>query len=471
GSGINLSSLKLKFDHYGEITENDIGGVDGKDVAGSSTRIADYIKGVSVYMGSTKVGSTDIANFTKSTTGVYEGAISLNGATIPTNAVQRLYVAVDVNTVVDSGDFNEFWSVMATSLRFNDGTGVVMTYTPTSTATNSGTLEKFFKAQSFETANSIDLKATISGSNPNEGIQLGKKSVTFEAPLLKFTLKAEGSALVVNKIPVLLTSDANVGTIATDAVLSWGSNTDSQSVTAAATTQTVTFGNTSDLGITIADGSSVTFTVTTTMVKLDGSTFIEGKKMKADLTIANIQATDSSNSDVTTLNGSANGYYQHFYTIAPVVTVGTTSITPVANGGSSTKADSYINVTITAQGGTIYLNTLSTTNPTTKSSLLAVKNGDGNTSLVGTAYTPSGDYTTATTNSGADEYYTIQDGKSITIRVDSTVNQATTTARAGMKITALQFGTVVTDENTRSANVMNWSDLTDKLKTAQITLN
>jgi hypothetical protein len=456
GSGINLTSLKLKFDHAG--TGN---------VGGSSTHIADYIKGVSVWMGSTKIGSTDIANFAKSNTGIYEGTIALTGATISTNAVQRFYVSVDANPVIDSGDYNEFWSTMVTSIRFTDGTGAIMTYSNSATV-NSGTMEKLFKTQSYATANSIDLKATVSSTNPQESVVLGKKASTYTTEVLKFTLKAEGSDITVNKIPVLLTSTTdNLGVLATDAVLSWsGSNSDSQSVTASALTQTVTFGNTSDLGIKITDGSSLEFQVTITMAKLDGSTVHEGDSIKGDLTIASVQATDAVDGDVATFNGSANGYAQHLYTIAPVVTVGTTSITPVANGGSPTKADAYVDVTILAQGGTIYLNGVASA---TVPSITAAANGDVNTTLVGTSYTPSGSY--VTTGSGATEYYTINDGQSMTIRVAATVNQATTTARGGLKLTAIHFGTDNSTEVLRGAYTLNWSNLTDKLKTAQVTLN
>ncbi|HYC34610.1 MAG TPA: hypothetical protein VEC13_02660, partial [Candidatus Paceibacterota bacterium] len=70
-------------------------------------------------------------------------------------------------------------------------------------------------------------------------------------------------------------------------------------------------------------------------------------------------------------------------------------------------------------------------------------------------------------------YYTVNEDKSMTIEVTGVVSQSTvttTTVLAGMKGTKIQFGTASTDDDTRSAIDLDWSDLTDQLKSGQTPL-
>ena len=453
GSGVNLTSMKLTF------TKTDLTDL-------SSTRIADFIKTVSVWEGTTKVGSANIADFAKSNTGIYNGTIILSGATVPTNTVKRFYIAVDSNTTVDSKNFDKSWSTEVTSIRFQDGTGVIMT-----SSVFSPLVKRDFTVKAFADANSIDLKASVTSNNPSEGIVVGKEGSTFDATVLNFTLKAEGSDLTVNKIPVLLTAiGATPSVLATDAVLSWGTNSsDSQSVNSGAPS-TVMFGNTSDLGIVITKGSSMTFTVKLTMAKLDGTDFSEGDSIKADLTVLGIQALDSKDMDVATdeLNGTANGFYQHFYTIAPAVSVVSSSIVADPNGTlAAATATAKIKIAITAKGGTIYVNG---SNPTISGLIVA---GDGTANVVVNSYdfVVSGDYTRTGAIGTVGEYFTIEQDKTMYIEVNGTVElTATATERAGMLISAVKFGTEYTDATHRSANTINWSTLTDLLKSGKVLL-
>lgn len=122
---------------------------------------------------------------------------------------------------------------------------------------------------------------------------------------------------------------------------------------------------------------------------------------------------------------------------------------------------------ITALGGTVYLNGDSETTAADESlGVIAV----GADTLSAYEFVTSGEY--EITNSGADEeYYTVDEGDTITITITATITQAAAaTVLGGIALDEVQFGTVVTNSATRSANVMNWADLLDELKSPKTTL-
>ena len=97
--------------------------------------------------------------------------------------------------------------------------------------------------------------------------------------------------------------------------------------------------------------------------------------------------------------------------------------------------------------------------------MLGVSGGNASTSISSWTHTVSGNYTTV--NSGSDnEYYRVNEGRSITVEITGIVYQdtvTTSTVLAGMKGTAIQFGTDATDQTTRSAYSLDWNDLVDRL--------
>jgi len=85
-------------------------------------------------------------------------------------------------------------------------------------------------------------------------------------------------------------------------------------------------------------------------------------------------------------------------------------------------------------------------------------------------FATSGSYTV--THLGDEgEYYTIKEGKTMTIAITATIHEEYDNAiLAGFAIRAVQFGTDNQSDATRAVNVMTWSNLLDSLKTSKTTL-
>jgi hypothetical protein len=114
---IELVSVKVSFDPAGN---------------GGSDHLDDYIDGVSVWLGSTKVGSADAEDFNQNDSDVYTRTITLDDAVIEADDTVKLYVAVDAVSNLDSSDItSDSWTVDIDSIRFEDGSGVVTTDTTT----------------------------------------------------------------------------------------------------------------------------------------------------------------------------------------------------------------------------------------------------------------------------------------------------------------------------------------------------
>ena len=78
------------------------------------------------------------------------------------------------------------------------------------------------------------------------------------------------------------------------------------------------------------------------------------------------------------------------------------------------------------------------------------------------------------TSSGSDnEYYTLNEGDVMYVDIEATVVEATGSAAilVGMKGDEILFGTATTTGATRSANTLNFTALTDILKTGKVTLD
>jgi hypothetical protein len=127
---------------------------------------------------------------------------------------------------------------------------------------------------------------------------------------------------------------------------------------------------------------------------------------------------------------------------------------------------------ITAQGGTVYLNGDDETTQAKEFFGIAIDGGDASSSVSSYTFTTTGTY--VTTNAGADnEYYTLSDGDTMYVDIESVVVEATgsNAILVGMKGDEVLFGTDETSDTTRSANTLNFTSLTDILKTGKTTLD
>lgn len=258
-----------------------------------STTLSKYLKEVNIYLGTTKVGSADISEFTKS--GLeYSKSISLSGAIVKNgdnNA--RLYVSVKTNPIVDNTLKKWDITVGTTAVRFQDGTGVIMTGGPVSAATNNF---------GFEDATADD-KLTVSSAtnNPESSPLKVSDSTTSDSILIavaKFKAGSSSSDISVITLPVSIDVSAaaatsKADTIFNDVTLKVGSKTysyDSTSgYTTAGTSGTVVYNFEFDSDEFVIDsGNSVNVEVYAKFNKQIAANYLVGTKVKASITGANV---------------------------------------------------------------------------------------------------------------------------------------------------------------------------------------
>jgi hypothetical protein len=455
---VSLRSFKLTFDDTGY-------------GAGDSTRLMDYIESVSIWQGSTKVGTAMAEDFTRDSTAVYSKVVTVSNAVVRDGDTEKFYISVDGANSIDSGDISsDSWTVDPINVRYEDGGGVVST----DTITQSPIPLSFVTAA---TASDTELKITLDSGLQAGVVTVNTTSDTNGVLLLKGTFKVEGDSDVwLDEVPFLFTTNAtNVDAVTPTVYFTIDGTEYSESMTASAgTTEVITF---NELDKTL-DPGTYTFTVEADVNDIEDSTFDEGDYLSAALDAtrrASIIAEGNGTqlTDSTEMTGVASGTIQYFYSKAPTVTVVSKSITPNDNGSNpAVSATAKIKLAITANGGTLYLNGDDESTAAKEFFGIAVDGGDASSSVSSYTFTPSGTYTV--TNGGADnEYYTLNEGDIMYVDIESVVVEATGSSAilVGMKGDEILFGTDLTSDTTRSANTLNFTTLLDLLKTGKTTLD
>jgi len=440
GSDIELTAVNLNF---------------SKGTAGSN--FDKYAEEVSVWVDGEEVARVDADEFTKSNN--YDKTVSLDaGGIIRAGEIGDLVVKVSGISNLDSTDATDTWTLEFESVRFRDAQGASVT--DTSTGVINDAAGRTFSFESFATAADLELKITSGDDSINDAhvIVVDDTNDTDGVELFSFNLEAEGdSDIVIDGLPINFTSvGAGVGEIINTAEI-WadGELIGSESVsTTTATTREIVFDN---LDWTISAGDKVAIVIKVDVNDTDGG-FGEGATLAAvfgetETDDTDFDAVDSEGNDLADgdKTGSASGDAQLFYTIAPEVEVLSTTISPIDNGTAAAEsALAKTQLKITARGGTLYLNGDNETTEAKRFFKTAVY-GSGtsaSTTASTTTYTINAG-TNDVTYSGADnEYYTLDEGESMTITVESIVTQATVTTTAvlaGVKAEAIQFGTASTE--------------------------
>ena len=377
----------------------------------------------------------------------------------------ELTVAVVAANNIDSADEGDGWTVTIPEdgIRAVSPNGVDDTY-------DSSEYESDFTVESFASANDIELDITAGEDNPEEGV-VSVEDEGDEIVLLEFELEANGSDLMIFGLPFLITtSGANVEDVIDELILEVDGDEESENLADNnATTQTVSF---DDLEIMIDEGDSMTFRligISATSSPMNGLT------IAADLTESGIDAEDQSGDNLASgdISGTANGDTQHIFEIAPEIEVTSATISPISNGDEPAEsALARITVELTARGGDIYLNGDDELTAADEFFVLAALGGNASTTITSSTHAVTGSYTVV--NQGTDdEYYVVREDRTIKIEITAIVNQAAVTSSAllvGVQGTAIQFGVDDTNQTTRSAFELNWSDLIDELKTPRAAL-
>jgi hypothetical protein len=208
GSDLAINTMKVVINTFN----------DGVDNLGS-TRLERHIDGVEVYMGTTKVGSADVADFTKSSTSTYTKSVSLSNAVVKAGEYAKFYVVVNAKSVIDSENIDNSWDLSVSSIRYTDAMGVVST--TTDIAADAVTFD--FEST---TAND-DITSLTASSNPDATtLKVKDTGTSDEYMAFSFKLKAatDSSDLNVLMIPITATtSSAGADAVISDIYLKVGS--------------------------------------------------------------------------------------------------------------------------------------------------------------------------------------------------------------------------------------------------------
>lgn len=296
-SDIAVTSVRVEFDENGA----------------GSTDLEDYASEVSVMLDGDVVGTADVNDFTESSTaGTWTKTISLDCAAVSADETGEFTIAIDGNNVIDSADLNQAWLVDVTSIRFEDGDGVVTTENSDADAGSFPDLQKTFTWQSFANASDIEMNVALTDGaeadaiNNAHVIDIDDTDDTENAEILAFTIENKGDVdITVNDIPVVITTtgETDEAVLVQNATL-WQDG-DQISSDTIPTGGAVLF---EDLSIDIDAGDSVDFVVAVDIQDTTGAAD-NGDTVTAAVTVDDIDADDSEGDQISDANatGAASG--------------------------------------------------------------------------------------------------------------------------------------------------------------------
>lgn len=343
--------------------------LDGSAISSpASNRIERYLNDATVMVNGKEVGTVSASSFSRESTGVYTATVILNNsAMLNSGAKNELTLAISGVSNLDSNDENQAWTVNFESLRFVDGTGAIIIENGTTLMTST--------TVTFEDlASSADLKLRLNSTSSHPKATSQEASTTTDTKnvvLAEFTLRAQGSQIWVDEIPVLFTVTSAGGVAEVDdviarAMLKVGNSTFSEVLPTSGTgtncddeaTCTVTF---TDLDYTLGKDQSVTVQVVVDVKKLTGSEFIAGTKLKADISSTQrdaIVSEDSNGDNVSNSNktGVVTGEFQQFFTEGIHASNFLVTYDSTQNDSGQYISQTYnVSFDVTAFGNTFYL--------------------------------------------------------------------------------------------------------------------
>ena len=355
---IAIKSMKIQFDSTGNT---------------GSTHLDDYIDGASIWMGSTKIGSVDVDDFSENSD-IYTRTVTVSNAVVRADDTEKFYIAVDAVNSFDSSDIsgsNDSWDVDVLSIRFEDGAGVVTTDDSTGDMPGMDVAMNFV---SFGTAADTELVFSTASDSPEADVVMVDDSTDTEGVvLLKGKMKLEGTSdAVIDEMPITFSPvGANINVMATNLILVIDNEEYSESVPsiADAASGSVTFDN---LDFSMDAGDTVEFEVRADMTDMDGTIFAEGDSLTASFTSSNRDVMDAENeegdqlSDSSEKSGTVTGDAQEFRTEGIMLTlVSKTADVTQGNSSNDDLGEFIIKFKVKAMGSSVYVSSLATASLTT----------------------------------------------------------------------------------------------------------
>jgi peptidoglycan hydrolase-like protein with peptidoglycan-binding domain len=334
-----------------------------------SKKLDRYVKNVSIWYDGAKVGSALPSEFSEDSN-TYTKSIALSGAIVRADKIGKFYVAVDAIADIDSGNTgstNNTWTITLASTRYTDAAGAVITDT-------TGSLSNTFIFDTLASTQDVELKTNLSSSTPvSSTIKVSTTNNTNQVELMKFTMKAQGSKMVIDQIPVSFTTSHTLYAATDNVTLKIGDKVFNETISSGTDTNgSATIGTAStavrifdDLGLELAAGETITGTVLADIKDIDGN-FTEGTTLYASITSALVAATSGNYIDVEDSNGdqlatgdrtgSAIGNTMTFRSTGVNTVMGTPTLSRTSDtSGNVTSVTYSIPVAVTSFGNTLYM--------------------------------------------------------------------------------------------------------------------
>lgn len=359
GEGENnqkVVGFEIEADAGSDVAINSVKVTLQKSSGSGSARLNRYADTVSIWdQNGNKIGSSDTDDFSESAN-VYSRSISLSNVVVRADQKARFFVSVDAVENIDSNDQNTYWAASVSNIRFTDASGAILT--------DSSTVSKTFQFTSLASASDIELKVNLSSSNLKaQTVKVSTTSQTNGVELLKFTMKAQGSKMVIDQLPVLLTSTSTgVMSITGNVTLNIDGQTFSETVSGSGTSLTVLF---NDLNLDLDKDDTVTGTITADINSLTGN-YAQGETLAASIPSSYVTATSGNYIDAEDVNGdqlvtgdrsgSATGETMTFRSTGVNTVMGTPSYNRTTDqNGAVTSVTYSIPVSVTSFGNTLYV--------------------------------------------------------------------------------------------------------------------
>jgi hypothetical protein len=400
GSDVEVNNVKVVFDNSGTT---------------GSTRLNRYISQVDVWMGSEKVGSADVEEFTKDGA-LYTKNITLSDAVVRMGSGNRetFYVSVKALSNIDSNDLlNDSWSIDTDGIRFTDSTGVVLTDTFNVTAAN-------LDFTDLATSGDVKVKVTKSSGSPvAQNVEVSDTGSTSDVTMLTFTVKAEGTDVTFDSMDFdveAVGADANL--ITSELALYAGSTRIGDISTVTDVDGGGATSNTIDLfdDYTIDAGDTVTFTVKAKVKEIGTGGFAQGDSLTVSFDAFGGVLEDTNGDTVTNVTGSAIGEAQTFFSEGINVSNFSSSATATTDqNGKLTKQTYSVSFKVTAFGNTYYLpKTIVRDSGASDGLVYTVETSAGATSTAAADVVASSASSLSSSAATVGGYYEIADGDSET---------------------------------------------------------
>jgi peptidoglycan hydrolase-like protein with peptidoglycan-binding domain len=420
GGDVNVQRVRLTFQ--------------AKTTSGSiSTSPWKFFDGLSVYDGSTKVGSVDAGSRSDwdqedgaslSTADAYQIAIPVNDV-VKDGDTAELSIRADAQNTIDSSDTNQVFDVYVDDqdLRAVDAAGI-QEYT--------GSNDDHVSV-GFNNASNGDLTLRESSDDPDAGVLVADTNdATDDLTVFKFEMKNDDDAdALLNNLTIHVattssdtTDDPGLGDIIRKATLTVGGNDYDGDINDDDNTIDFDFGNDE---VTLGGNDTTDFTLTIDLASQDGHYASSGESLTFSLAHGDVDAEGADTGDRSDVSGTANGNKQSIAVNGGISVEGndmSTNLTYNSNTPSSSYGTFTVKFDVTAVGDDVYVPTGvgSTTGSSTDSG--AVIDEDMGTD-VGAGTTTVSMTSTADVDANNNDFYVIHDGDTETFTATVTINPTT----------------------------------------------